>query len=307
MKRLPLIVLFGFACSLGLMAEDTIKKPEPGKDKSEVKRAPLNVLTQPELAKLLSRRVQGGLGHTFAQFANMFMVSSHLGTGTCVGLTTADETVAKTELQDAFPHFYKPTLSELLDAIALQTFSKWSYETKDQFVSTTTTDAAKPNDGVVIISFSRFIPGKPRTKPFSVTPAKGWTHEDRGNWETYIPAVAPVGMDIYEMGQYSTKKRDGQAALMNRVRREMSLDWAHRVKPDAAEGDLKPAQVGKFEALHFDSMVPANDGRKVHWRQWVMTAGDRCYFIISTLFPDQEEQLLPDVEQMLRTFALSEH
>ena len=306
MKRLPLILLLGFACSLESKAEDSIKKPEPEKGQAVEKRAPLKVLTQPELAKLLSRRVQGGLGHTFAQFANMFMVSSHLGTGISVGLTTPDETVAKTELQDAFPHFYKPTLSELLEAIAMQTFSKWSYETKDQFVSATTDDA-KPNDSVVIISFNRFIPGKPRTKPFSVTPAKGWTHEDRGNWETYIPAIAPVGMDIYEMGQYSTKKRDGQAALMNRVRREMSLDWAHRVKPEAAEADLKPAKVGEFEALHFDAMVPANDGRKVHWRQWVITAGDRCYFIISTLFPDQEERLLPDVEEMLRTFALSGH
>ncbi len=303
MRSLVTTVLLCGALFCHAVGKDGGEKPaaKAAEAKAE-KEAPLKLLNAKELDQLLKRRVRGGLGYTFTQFANMFMVTSNLGTGKCVGLQSRDKDILATELQGVFPDSYHPTLAELLDAIALQTFSKWSYIEKDQTIMTDEKDEAKPHDGVVVITFSRLSPAGPRKKPFEVTPAKGWKHEDRGNWETYIPPIAPVGMDIYEMGRYSARKGDTLAGLMTGIRKDVSLEWARRINPQAGESDLKPAKVGDIEALHFEAPVPSKMGPKLHWRQWVFTVGDRCYFVVSTLFAEQEVELLPDVEQMLKTF-----
>lgn len=286
-----------------LPAQEAKEEPKDKKAGKNFVKTPLKVLPQDEIDKIMSRRLQGGLVHSFGQFANMFLVKSRLDTNVSVMLKAANGDIADTELQSVFPGFYKPTLAELCDAIALQTFSKWSYEKEDQFIMSSVPGEKMIDEGIVVLSF-RADTG--RKKTFTVTPASGWRQEDRGHWEMFIPPNAPVGMDIYEVGRYSAKKGEDVDKLMLQVRKEVSLEWAGKVYPKIDEKDLKPDKVGAFDALHFEASVPSRLGKDVHWRQWVFMAGNRCFFIVSTLFPEQEETVWPDVQEMLKSFKCEE-
>ncbi|MBL9177471.1 MAG: hypothetical protein JNM65_05360 [Verrucomicrobiaceae bacterium] len=292
-----------FAALTILPAQNAKEESKDQKAKDAFVKTPLKVLPQDEINKIMSRRLEGSLGHSFGQFANMFLVRSRMDTDVSVMLKAANGDIADTELQAVFPEFYKPTLAELCDSIALQTFSKWSYEKDDQHVMSGVPGQKLIDEGIVVLSFN---PDSGRKKPFTLTPASGWRHEDRGHWEMFIPPSAQVGMDIYEVGRYSAKKGEDEKKLMLRVRKEVSLEWAGKVHPKVGEKDLKLAKVGPFEALHFEASVPSRLGKDVHWRQWVFLAGDRCFFIVSTLFPEQEDTVWPDVQEMLKSFRCDE-
>lgn len=115
------------------------------------------------------------------------------------------------------------------------------------------------------------------------------------------PPTAPVGMDIYELGRYSCDDRAKTPELLMQIPRDVALDGARRVKPDASGSELKAAKVGKYDALLFEATLKAREGGDVNWRHWVFMAGDRCFLVVSTLFPDQEKALLPEVESMIRS------
>lgn len=289
---------------VGLAAGDensTKKAPDSSLVKSH--RAPLKVLGQDELDALLSKRTRSGLDSEFGAFASKFMVFSTVDTGTAVGLKAEDKTIATTELQPVFPAFYKPRLSELFDMIALQTKSTWSYQKEDQFVSSDVPDDGKPSDKVAIVTFKPHPTPLTARHPFKITPAKDWQRRDMGHWDMLIPPSAPVGMDIYEMGRYSAKDDTALAGLMKRVMKEVALACARKVSKEPKESDLKTTKVGQYDALHFDAMIPSRFGKDVHWRQWVVAVGNRCFFIVSTLFPDQDETLFKDVQAMLASFT----
>ncbi|WP_395743872.1 hypothetical protein [Prosthecobacter sp.] len=293
--HLLVVVLLGLSVGSGF-GEDAKKKVYD-------KKVPLKVLSDEEQAKLLGKRLEGGLGDSFGAFANMFMVRSQMDLRVCVGLKGMSKEIAEAELQPVFPEFYKPTLKELMDSIALQTFSAWSYRKEDQYANSSKAETTE-DDHLVIFSFTSVVAeAKPR-KPYKVELAKGWQAEDRGHWLACRPATFPVGMDIYEMGTYSAKKKEDEAALFEKVRKEVALEWAKRVKPEAKAEDLKPAKVGAYEALHFEAMIPARTGGDVHWRHWVFMVDNACYFIVSTIFPEKEAEYFPDVEKMLGSFTV---
>ena len=302
--RLPLLVSLFLSASIGLGQEKPAsEKPTTpaatGKEEKYDKKVPLKVLKPDELERVLQRRLSGGLGYVFKQFANMFFVKSAMDTGCSVGLSSTDDAITGTELQPVFPPFYKPTLRELLDAIALQTFSAWSYRAEDQFLGSKKEEKRDDTD-IIIVHFEK----AQRAKPYEIALAAGWTSADRGHWTACIPPKAPVGMDIYEAGTYSANDQASEPALFEHVRKAVALDWAQRVKPEASAEELKPAKVGTFDALFFESMIDARDGGKVHWRHWVFMAGHECYFIVSTVFPDGESTIFPDVKKMLETFQI---
>lgn len=142
-------------------------------------------------------------------------------------------------------------------------------------------------------------------KPYEITLAKGWQSEDHGNWVLCKPPTAPVGMDIYQMGTYSCDDRTKTSAFLQRIPTDIALEWAQRVKPEATAKDLKHAKVGKYDAILFEAPLKSKAAPEVHWRHWVFMAGDRCFLCLSTIFPDNEATLLPDVEAMLGSFRLS--
>lgn len=261
--------------------------------------AKLAVLSEDDLNELLGRRLKGQMGMTFGQFGNMFMVTSRLNIGTGIGLMSENRKIVRSPLQSPFPETYHPTLREFLDAIALQTSSEWKYETTSKYFKSDI-KSSKPVEGVAIFEFT----AAKRAKPFKITMAEGWKSEDKGNWMMYIPVEFPVGMDIYEMGTYSTENgNDTQQEFLDKIRLDVALDWAKRVSPRAKASDLKEAKVGKFEALHCDVLLKGQDKKEIRWRHWVFMDGSKCYFVVSTILPKYEDAIYPDVKEMLESFT----
>jgi len=143
-----------------------------------------------------------------------------------------------------------------------------------------------------------------REQPFKVDLAKGRRAVDMGHWMMYIPRAFPVGMDIYEFGTYSPTQKDNEQNFFDKIRNEVSLDWARRVHPKAKVGDLEKAIVGQFEALHYGVLLTGQTGQEIRWRQWVFIDGKKCYLSVSTIIPDLEEKIYPDVKQMLESFEI---
>ncbi len=258
-------------------------------------------LTADQLEKLLQTRLDGRLSFLFRQFANMFVVKSSIELGKTVVLATVSKEIEYAEVESVFPVSYKPRLRELLDAIALQTGAKWDYEPTNRFIRSNRR-LKTPITDIAVFEFSKVE----RKKPIQVTLAEGWTSTDRGHWIMCKPPTAPVGMDIYELGRYSCDDRAKTPELLMQIPRDVALDWARRVKPDTSGSELKAARVGNYDALLFEATLKAKEGGDVHWRHWVFMAGDRCFLVLSTLFPDQEKALLPEVESMIRSIQVTE-
>lgn len=253
-------------------------------------------LSEDELARLLDRRLQGGLGYTFAQFANVFVPNSTIQLNHGVCLVAKTKTIDETELMPVFPEHYRPRFRELLDAIALQTSSTWAYVTESDSLKT---GSDEPVGGIVCIEFT---PAASRLE-LSVEIPPGWTVRDVGNRRMCAPPTFPVGIDFHHMGTYSF---DGdRAAGMEKVVKSIALDWAARVKEGASEGDLSRTRVGAYDALYFETTLASQPGMDLGWRHWVLAADDRCYFVVSTLDQKHREKHAADIDAMLASFQPS--
>lgn len=257
-------------------------------------------LTAERLENLLNTRIKGGMSNSFGQFANRFVVMSLINIGNLVGLVTNSDEIENTELESPFPQSYQPTMREFLDAIALQTHSKWQYDPTGNFIRSQSKNS-KPVKDVAVFEFIK----AEVQKPYQISLASGWQSVDHGNWVMCKPPTAPVGMDIYELGGYSADDDAKSKELLQRVPTEIALEWAQRVKPEATSAELKKAKVGKYDAVLFEASLKSKAGSEVHWRHWVFMADSHCYLFLSTIFPDKEATLLPDVEAMLKSFRLS--
>ena len=197
-----------------------------------------------------------------------------------------------------FPAFYKPTLRELLDVLALETSSDWKYDpTSKYFRSDAETG---PVEGLAVFEFTKTT----RKKPFAVALAKGWKATDKGNWLMLVPPMFPLGIDIHELGSYSSDDKAKEKGLLAKVPIEVSLEWARRAQDKVDPNELKPAKVGAYDALYFETMMLMRDGSTIHWRQWVFMAGNRCYFVISTIVPQLDDRIFPDVKAMVASFKI---
>jgi hypothetical protein len=255
-------------------------------------------LTDAELEALLSHRLEGGMQGTFAQFSNMFFVGSGIRLPKAIALAAKSDRVAATPLNSPFPTSYKPTLREFLDAIALQTISEWSYTTEDVVHR-----SGKPSGPIDHIAAFQFI-FKQRPKPYDFTLAEGWKGVDRGNWLMLSPPDFPVGLDIYEMGTYSADDKQAEPELFRTVRQDVAFEWAQRVSEGAKLDDMREVKVGEYDALYFEAMIPSQLNKDIRWRQWVFMVDNACYFVVSTILPENEMTIFPAVESMLATFHM---
>jgi hypothetical protein len=266
-------------------------------------------LDQKRLERLLNRRVDGGMTPSnFSQFANHLLATSDADVGVRLNLSASTKAIAETELQSPFPRFYRPTVRELLDAISLQTFSEWTYDPTEESINRVKSaiysaykNALKEEVDEYAIAIFEFVP-KQRAKPFEIALAPGWKASDKGNWVMYVPPVFQVGMDVYEMGTYSTDRNKPPKDLFQKVMTEVSLKMVRRARPEVREEDLKPAKVGSYDALFFETIVPGANGSEVHWRQWAFMVDDRCYFILNIAVPQFKDVVFPAVDSMLASF-----
>jgi hypothetical protein len=238
---------------------------------SPQKRSPL---TNEQQSKFVARRLPSGtITGTFGAFGSFLYAALD------IAIHTNDKDIGNTELHSPFPDFYKPTIREMLDTIAVQTKSSWSYDSHDDYWV-----FAKPA-----------IP-----KPLSVTLADKWITNDRGIYITYKPPTYPVGMDIYYYGTYSSDDPLQQASLWERVRNSWAIGFASHFKRDVTVAEMSKVSVDGVEALSFQIPTPRPG---VVWRQWALVKNGRAFVIVSTL-PTDDKQLLSDVESMVKSFRV---
>jgi hypothetical protein len=229
-------------------------------------------LTPEEQVAFLARRTPGGMMGTFDGYCSLLYAVHN------VAIHTDSQEVNRTSLHSPFPDFYKPTWRERFDSIARQTRSSWTYDPKlDYWV------------------FSN----PPMPVPFEISLAKGWKSEDRGEYVFYGPPSAPVGMDIYMMGTYSAPEKEED--LFNKVQEDLALRFAKNFKKDVTVGEMSNVKVGRHVALHFKISAPQTG---VIWRQWILVDSGAAIAIVSAIKPEVENQVYPDVEKMLKSFAL---
>ena len=198
-------------------------------------------------------------------------------TGNVTVYCSSEET-CRTQLVIPFPDFYQPTWAEYFNAIARQTGTSWTYdEDKNGF------------------SFSD--PAMPL--PFELKAVKGWDAEERGMYVSYIPAQAPVGMDIYMLGEYSADNEPGK--LQNRVRDAWALRFASSFDDEITTDKMRRIQLCGAESLFFES-VHKETGR--FWLQWVFVKNNACFAIVSASEAEHHKTIREDVEKMVASFKI---
>ena len=296
--RVAFLVASVVVCFPALVVGQAPKESTSGTPPAARPPAFLKPLSQEQQDSVLKERLDGGMGNTFRQFSNMFLVMSRINLPYGIGLMTSSQEIANAELQSVFPAFYKPTLREFLDVIALQTSSEWRYDPSSKYFKSDVESG--PVEGLAIFEFTK----AKRDKPFEVTVPKEWKAIDKGSWMMYVPPMFPLGMDIHELGSYSSDDKSTEPDLLKKVPREVSLEWAKRAKDNVDPEEIKPAKVGPYDALYFETMMPLRDGHTIRWRQWVFMIDSRCYFVVSTILPELEDQIFPDVQAMVTSFKM---
>lgn len=231
-------------------------------------------VTSEQQKGLLSRRLPSGvITGTFGSFGSLLYAVLD------VAIHTDDKEIGDFELHSPFSDFYKPTLKELLDTIALQTKSSWKYDSqRDYWVF------AKPAN----------------PKPFTLTLADKWSAEDRGIYISYRPPTYPVGMDIYYYGVYSADDRKQEASLWEKIRNSWAIGFASKFKRGISIAAMQRVSVDGVEALYYETPTPRPG---VMWRQWALVKNGQAFVIVSTL-PLEDKQLLSSVDSMVKSFRV---
>ncbi len=232
-------------------------------------------LSSDEQNKLLSRRLPSAvITGNFGSFGSLMYASTN------IAIHTNDGQISDTQLRSPFPTFYKPTIRELFDAIAVQTGSSWTYDPKTDY----------------------WVFAKPaKAKPFSITLVDEWTSHDRGVYISYKPPTYPVGMDIYYYGSYSADKKTEEAALWKQIRNSWAIGFASRVKRDTTIYEMSSVTIDGVEAVYFQSPTPRPG---VVWRQWAFVKNGQAFVIVSTL-PESDDKLRSAVESMVKSFRVT--
>jgi hypothetical protein len=263
-------------------------------------RVSVKPLTSDEQNALLSKRINGGLGGTFESFANMFVVSSNISTGTTIGLVTESAEIEHISLTPVFADSYEPTLHEFLDAIAKQADSNWSYDPSGNFIHTDKS-LQKPIEDIAIFEFKKC---EQTRAPYTVQVSANWRTVQMGGVTHYVSPSNIPGMDIYESGKYSAASPDEEAKILKDLPSDIALMWAKRIKPSASKDELTHTHIGKYEAVMFKTQATAKGKQQVTWRNWGFRVGNRGYAILSTILLNEEDKLFPDVEAMLKSLEI---
>jgi hypothetical protein len=230
-------------------------------------------LTPTEQKSFLSKRTSGGMMGPFASYSSLLYALND------VVIHSKDDAINKTALSSPFPDFYKPTWEELFDTIARQTKSAWTYDPKRDFW---------------------IFAAPPKPLCFELTLAEGWQPHNEGLYIGYQPSIAPVGMDVYILGHYSSTNKDEEAALFIGVREAIAVRFAKPFQKDVSRKDMTEETIGNLRALHFKATGPTG----IIWQQWVVVDSEMAFAIVSAIKPEHEKQILPDVLKMVASFKV---
>ncbi|MBU6455152.1 MAG: hypothetical protein KGS72_25505 [Cyanobacteria bacterium REEB67] len=310
--------------------------PQPGaaagENDPQIFDSKLKIITQPDLDKILSRRLIGRLGADFAPFAKIFFSTSRMDLSCSIGLATNSEEIKKTHLTSPFTPDYRPTLHELLDAIALQTNSRWTYNPSAQAIKT----EGQSEQNIGDIAIIEFIP-ESKPLPVEMTASPNWKverHNDVINYTCTVapPAPAPVTPSLFQaasastlqasqpsppnghntvapaalhlvvMGQFSSDDKSKEGELLAKAPMTLAVENFKRFKSTAAPRDLQKAKIGPYSGFCFETNTAGkNSSGPVVRREWYFMAGDQLCYIVSTIPKQQDRELYPEVQAMLKS------
>jgi hypothetical protein len=208
-------------------------------------------------------------------------VCSYLFAFRKVAIHTESSAINSTRITPTFPDFYRPTWQEIFDLIAWQTKSSWNYD---------------PEQGFWVFSESV------RKLPYKIKVAANWQSEDHSIEVVYRPPIAPVGMDIYWLGSYSSDEGN-TSALFSHIREELAMRFVRGYVDGVSPKQMSLKPAGKVEALYFETSA-TNSGAV--WRQWVIVEKGQGIAIVSAIHREQEKALLPDVLSMVNSFEVAD-
>ncbi|HMO20325.1 MAG TPA: hypothetical protein PKC98_05090 [Candidatus Melainabacteria bacterium] len=256
---------------------------------------------QAAVNQLLKERVRMEFGYPFYRFAQIFAIASATRLKYSVVVASDDRLIEAHPLTDLYPKFYRPTVKEILDQIALQTGSRWQYLKEHQKYDSKLKDYSS-HKPVMLFEFK-----KSELKPtFKLKLATGWRQRIKNNSVMYIPPNCPIGLDIFDIGSFSPSASENADAILKKATEEVALSFAAKTGKAPEEIKFTRQKVAGKDALFYQCEVQTRTGYKALWRQWTFYAGDRVYIAISSIFPNYEEKLYPQVKEMLATLQFTD-
>lgn len=271
--------LLGIACAVLTPATAQIYKGAKPEELNQGKGTLIpvleNRLTPDQLRAYLGQRTSGQMFGTFNAYSSLlYAVHS-------VAIWDQGTGIGQTPVESPFLKDYQPTWQELLDVLARQVNCTWRYN----------------HDTGYWVFEKGMLP-----LPYTLKRAPGWRGRANGNNYDYVPRGAPMGMDVYMMGHYSSDDPGQLEALVPKIRKHLSMGFAPNFKPDVTDADFRTEQIAGVDALYFTA--PAPNDPKLIWRQWSFVKDGWAFVIVSLIHADNEAKLLPDVQRMLASFEV---
>lgn len=276
MRRLiPIVLLLAAMPAFGQITKGKLEELKEGQ--GTVEKVLDHRMTPPELAAFLKKRTSGQMMGNFDSYTSLLWAVD------TVGVWNEGTDTDNIPLHSPFPENYKPTWKELMDDLARQVKCSWHY-----------------NHDTGYWVFDKKIP----PPPFTLKIAEGWTNRDDGQSIVFIPPIAPVGLDVYVMGHYSSDEPAKLVEVFADARKHVSILFARNFKPDVSEKDFSTEKVCGEKALFFSATSPRDP--KIKWRQWAFVKNGWCFVIVSAIREENESRLFKDVKKMIASFKVSD-
>ena len=208
-------------------------------------KAKLVKLNPQELDSLLQKRIKFNTQGIFMNFAGKFAALSALQCDYCLFLTTDSDKIKTTKLVSVYPEFYKPTLQEFLDNVAAQTKATWEHTSDEKKLDSEIKELNLTKD---VAAFK--LTTTDSTNTYEIDLAPDWKVEDRGMIDSYKPKICPIGLDIYDLGLFSTDDTEDLNKFYQKVKSGVSLQFAEIVTTSkkVTESSVKKANKNKNES-----------------------------------------------------------
>jgi hypothetical protein len=102
-------------------------------------------------------------------------------------------------------------------------------------------------------------------------------------------------MDIYFAGSVDSSEMSSDARI------RIAKHFAEPITPGITEASMQEISLPHQNALFYMTEIQS---KGIIWRQWANVEKDQCFVIISAVKSDDETNILPDVEKMVRSFKV---
>jgi hypothetical protein len=207
-----------------------------------------------------------------------FMSSSYAWADVWVYAEDDDQRLYDARVVYTYPEFYTPSWGEVFDHVARQARAEWAWNPDNR----------------------QFRFRRSDDEPFyGVTLADGWSSQDRGLYVWHAPADAKFGFDVYYFGHFTAP--EGEPDFARKVREHFAVAQVSQWPEPPTAGQMTLVDVAGTEALHLKADTPRPGGV---WRQWSLLVEGHAFVIVSAMPKAREPDLVPAVEQMLKSFKV---